>query len=94
MQCYIYRSSIKDGLYVYLAEEDGVDKLPPPVKKQLGVPEFAMTLDLSADRKLGQENVETVLENLEKQGFHLQMPKDVEQILASIAHEASLKGAL
>lgn len=92
MQCYIYRSSIKDGLYVYLAEENGIEKLPLPVKKQLGNPEFAMTLELGSESKLGQEDVTTVLENLASQGFHIQMPRDVEQLLASLAHEASLKG--
>ncbi len=91
MQCYIYRSSIKEGLYVYLAEEDGIDKLPVPVRKQLGVPEFAMSLELSVERKLSQEDTATVLENLASQGFHIQMPRDVEQLLASIAHETSLK---
>ncbi|MFK8080322.1 MAG: YcgL domain-containing protein [Granulosicoccus sp.] len=92
MQCYIYRSSVKDGLYVYLAEEDGLEKLPGPVMKQLGVPEYAMTLDLSPDRKLGQENAATVLDNLKQHGFHLQMPRDIEQQLASVALSATLRG--
>jgi len=48
MQCYIYRSSIKDGLYVYLAHEDGLEKLPPPVLKQLGIPELAITGERSS----------------------------------------------
>jgi len=91
MQCYIYRSSVKEGLYVYLAEEDGIDKLPAPVLKQLGLPEFAMTLELTADKKLGQEDASTVLENLAKQGFHVQMPRELEQQLASIALAATMK---
>jgi len=91
MQCYIYRSSIKEGLYVYLAEEDGIEKLPAPVLKQLGLPEFAMTLELTADKKLGQEDASTVLENLASQGFHVQMPRELEQQLASIALAATLK---
>ena len=91
MQCYIYRSSVKDGLYVYLANEDGLELLPDPVKKQLGTPELAMTLDITPDRKLGQENTETVLANLAKQGFHVQMPRDVEDQLAAIAQQTTLK---
>jgi len=91
MQCYIYRSSIKEGLYVYLAEEGGLDKLPGPVLRQLGAPQFAMSLELLPDTKLGQEDVATVLENLSSQGFHLQMPRDIEQQLASIAHDITLK---
>ncbi|MFK7994050.1 MAG: YcgL domain-containing protein [Granulosicoccus sp.] len=89
MQCYIYRSSVKEGLYVYLAEEDGLEKLPAPVMKQLGVPEYAMTLELSAEKKLGQEDAGTVIENLSRQGFHLQMPRDIERQLESIALAAT-----
>lgn len=85
MQCYIYRSSIKEGLYVYLADEDGLENLPEPVLKQLGTPELAMTLDLLPDRKLGQEDVRVVLDNLTSQGFHLQMPRDIEEQLKKIA---------
>lgn len=92
MQCYIYRSSVKDGLYVYLADENGLEHLPTPVKKQLGAPEFAMTLDITPDRKLGHEDTATVLQNLAEQGFHIQMPRDVEQQLAAIAQQATLKG--
>jgi uncharacterized protein YcgL (UPF0745 family) len=88
MQCYIYRSSIKEGLYVYLADEDGLDRLPEPVKKQLGTPEFSMSLDLLPDRKMGQEDARSVLQNLVSRGFHIQMPRDIEQQLKAIAMTA------
>ncbi len=91
MQCYIYRSSIKEGLYVYLAEEDGLEKLPEPVLKQLGTPEYSMTLELHPERKLGQEDASVVLGNLKSQGFHVQMPRDIEKILQSIAQSAQQK---
>lgn len=91
MQCYIYRSSVKDGMYVYLAEEDGLEKLPAAVLKQLGTAEFAMSIELTAERKLGQENASTVLENIREQGFHVQMPRDLERQIESIARSATLK---
>lgn len=89
MQCYIYRSSIKEGLYVYIADEDGLDKLPEPVLKQLGAPELSMTLDLKPDQKLVQEDAQTVIENLKAQGFHIQMPRDIEDQLQAIALNAT-----
>ena len=89
MQCYIYRSSIKEGLYVYLADEDGLSKLPKPVLKQLGTPEFSMTLDLLPERKLSQEDTAVVLDNLENRGFHVQMPRDIEDQLEAIAYKAN-----
>ena len=89
MQCYIYRSSIKEGLYVYIADEDGLDKLPEPVLKQLGTPEFSMSLDLQPDRKLIQEDARAVIENLKNQGFHIQMPRDIEDQLQAIAQNTT-----
>ena len=89
MQCFIYRSSIKEGLYVYLAEQDGLQELPEPVLKQLGEPELAMTLDLQPERKLSQEDTRVVLENLKTRGFHLQMPRDIENQLAAVAKNVS-----
>ena len=90
MQCYIYRSSIKDGLYVYLADEDGLERLPEPLRKQLGRAELSMSLDLRPDRKMGQEDAQVVLDNLESRGFHVQMPRDIEQLMEQIARNASL----
>jgi len=89
MQCYIYRSSIKEGLYVYLADEDGLTSLPEPVLKQLGTPEYSMTLDLHPDRKLSQEDAAVVLDNLKAHGFHVQMPRDIEHQLETIARTAN-----
>ena len=87
MQCFVYRSSKKDGLYVYLADEDGLGKLPEPVQKQLGEAEFAMTLDLSKRTSLGHENISTVRENLGNQGFHIQMPNDIEHLVERAAKD-------
>lgn len=78
-------------MYVYLAEEDGLEKLPAAVLKQLGTAEFAMSIELTAERKLGQENASTVLENIREQGFHVQMPRDLERQIESIARSATLK---
>jgi len=88
MQVYIYRSSVKEGLYVYLPNHEVLAQLPAPVQKQLGEAEFAMELSLTADKKLVQEDATTVLANIAKQGFHLQMPRDIEHLIVSVADEA------
>lgn len=87
MQVFVYRSSKKEGLYIYLRDKKDLDTLPAPVLHQLGDPEFALEFQLSPGRKLGSEDPEEVIANLEGQGFHLQMPKeDVEAILERIAN--------
>ncbi len=85
MQCFVYRSSVKEGLYIYLANQDALNDLPEAVRRQLGTPELALTFDLHPARKLGSEDPAEVMNNLNEQGFHLQMPKNLEpQIRALI----------
>jgi len=90
MQVSIYRSSVTDGLYVYLAPETSVDSLPDPVRRQLGTPELAMELELDSDRKLPNADAAEVLKKLESQGFYIQMPKSIETILADLSARAVL----
>ena len=85
MQCHVYRSSVRDGLYVWMREPDALDALPEPVRRELGRAELAMTLELTPDRRLGQEDAATVLANLESRGFHVQMPRDIEAEVERVA---------
>lgn len=88
MQCWIYRSSVRDGLYVWLRDEDGLEQLPDPVRRQLGQAELAMSIELTASSTLGQEDPAEVLENLSAQGFHVQMPRDIEPELLRVSRES------
>lgn len=91
MLCYVYRSSKKDGLYVYLADEDGLSQLPAPVLQQLGEAEMAMSIDLAKRTSLGHEDIDTVRNNLKEQGFHVQMPKNIEHLVLQAANERQKK---
>lgn len=81
LPCWIYRSSRKDEMYLYLAEEDGFEQLPELLKKQFGQPSLVMELELSASRPLAREDVGLVMEKLREQGFYLQMPPKLEPYL-------------
>ena len=87
MNCFIYRCSRKEDLYIYLAEKDDFSRVPAEVMRGLGITEFAMELELTPEKKLAKEDASTVLRNLEDKGFHLQLPSDtsVESIMAGIA---------
>ena len=78
MHCWIYKSSRKEEMYLYLADKDGYDDLPEPLKKGFGIPSLVMTLDLDRDRKLARVETVKVLDALQAQGFFLQMPPDLE----------------
>jgi uncharacterized protein YcgL (UPF0745 family) len=87
MQCFIYRCSNKPDLYIYLAEEDVFDNVPKEIFNSLGIVQFSMELELTADTKLARENTATVINNLKQHGFHIQLPgaESVESIMARIA---------
>jgi len=74
MQTYIYRSSRKDGLYIYLSEKDDFSKVASPIMRELGKPLFVMELMLGPDRRLAREDVHTVRRNLKELGYHVQLP--------------------
>lgn len=78
MQVFVYKSSRKEGAYVYLPQRDDFAALPPPILQSLGQLTFALELDLTPDRKLATEDAPTVLANIAERGFHLQLPPPVD----------------
>jgi len=89
VNCYIYRCSAKADMYIYLNEKDDFACLPEELQKNLGLIEFSMELELDCNKQLAKENPKTVMDNLKKQGFHIQMPSDipVDQLLENIAKD-------
>ncbi len=84
MLCHIYRSNHKLDTYLYLVEKDDFSVIPADLLRVFGIPEFSFSFDLTRDRELAREDSGEVLENLENQGYHLQLQDDilVEQMLA------------
>ena len=78
LPCWVYRSPRKQEMYIYLAQEDGFDTLPAALLESFGEPILVIELELSPDRKLAREDVGKVMANLRDQGFHLQMPPQLQ----------------
>lgn len=74
MLSFIYRSSKKDEMYLYLSKKDGFDTLDEGLKQVFGQPEFVMMVDLKKRDKLARVDIARVLEELNDKGFFLQMP--------------------
>ena len=76
-------------MYIYLSEKDNFEVIPDDLRKNLGILDFSMELELNSNRKLAKEDPAKVMENLKNQGFHLQMPPEtpVDQLLEKIAKE-------
>ena len=89
MKCFIYSSSNKRDLYIYLVEEDNFENVPKAIYDSLGNIAFSMELDLSEKTKLAREDIDIVKANLKEHGFHIQLPGDesFEVIMARISAE-------
>jgi len=82
MIAYIYKSSKKDGLYLYIIRKDDFSDVPQALYDSMGKePVFVMEVTLSPERKLARENVETVISSLESNGFHVQIPPPIASVI-------------
>ena len=86
--CWVYRSSVKDGRYLYMPKADAFENVPERLMKSFGKPVPVMSLLLTPQKKLAKEDVKLVMENLKEKGFHLQID-DIKPIDASIALNAN-----
>lgn len=81
MNCFVYRSGKKSGMYLYLKEKDAFDDVPESLMKLLGELTFSFEFDLSEDRKLVREEAKEVIRIIEESGYFLQMPPPKSQTL-------------
>lgn len=82
MQCFVYRSRKQPDMYIYLPQKDDFSVIPDALTKKLGALEFALEFDLHPERKLAKEDAQEVINSINNQGFHLQMPDQLEAIAA------------
>jgi uncharacterized protein len=77
--CSVYRSPRKQGTYLYVPEGASLEELPGELLQAFGPPVFVLSVELTPDRELAQEDARDVIHNLAKQGYHLQMPPGEDQ---------------
>ena len=77
MLCHIYRSNRKFDTYLYVVKRDDFSDVPEDLLKVFGEPEYSFSFDLKPDRELAKEDTAEVLQNLETQGYHLQLQDDL-----------------
>jgi len=75
MNTFIYKSSRKDGLYLYIIKKDDFSDIPQALFDSMGKePQFVMEITLSEGKPLAREDISKVIKNLQTQGFHVQVP--------------------
>ncbi|VXC85165.1 YcgL domain-containing protein Spro_2755 [Enterobacterales bacterium 8AC] len=81
MLCVIYRSPKRDQTYLYVEKRDDFSRVPEELMKSFGRPQFSMMLSLDGRKKLASADIEAVKEALKQDGFYLQFPPPVENLL-------------
>ena len=80
--CQVFRSTKKQEMYLYVDKSRGVEDVPDALLAQFGELAPVMILLLTPERKLARAEAAVVLANIQDQGFYLQMPPTVAELLA------------
>ena len=85
--CSIYRSPRKHEMYLYVLRAEALTRVPEPLLSAFGAPVHAFDMVLTPERTLAREDITKVLENLDNQGYHLQMPPPEEDYIQHLPEE-------
>ena len=78
----IYRSPRKQEMYLYVDKANDLVDVPADLLARFGEPEPVMTMLLDPARKLARASAAEVLDKIAAQGFYLQMPPTMAELLA------------
>ncbi|WPC73216.1 YcgL domain-containing protein [Vibrio porteresiae] len=92
MLCSIYKSSKKEGTYLYVPKRDDFSQVPDTLMQMFGKPSFVMLVNLEK-RQLALVDVEKVKNALNEQGFFLQLPPPPENLLEKYKQERARQQA-
>jgi uncharacterized protein YcgL (UPF0745 family) len=73
MKCFTYRSSKRDGVYLYVKSPDDLKELPEELLKLLGNPIFMLSFDLYPERKIVKIDSEELISKLNNDGYYLRI---------------------
>lgn len=80
MLCAIYKSSKKEGMYLYIAKREQFDQVPNELLSVFGKPQFVMLFNLDGEKSLVRADKHEVKQKIETDGFYLQMPPPPENL--------------
>lgn len=91
MFCAIYRSTKQDQTYLYIEKQDDFSRVPPDLMARFGKPMLSMLLPLNGSKKLAAADINKVKQSLIDQGFYLQLPPPLENLL--VTHQMAAKNS-
>ena len=74
MLCSIYKTNVKQEMYLFIPRRDDFTQVPEALLAMFGQPKLVVTMNLTAERKLAFVDSDKVLCSLHSNGFYLQMP--------------------
>lgn len=82
MKVLVYRSEKKTGCYLYAIDAKVLEELPQTLKSAVGELTFTLEFELHEKRSLATQNPQTVLQNLQTTGYHVQLndPLELEKL--------------
>lgn len=84
MLCAIYKSPRKVGTYLYIQKREDFSAVPQGLLETFGKPIFVMPFNLAGTKPLANADKDVVLQNIQQQGFYLQMPKENDWLFGKI----------
>ncbi|MGK4473208.1 YcgL domain-containing protein [Aeromonas molluscorum] len=81
MLCAVYKSRKKADTYLFVEKRDDFSRVPAPLMQTFGTPQLVLMTKLTPGKPLGIASVSRVMEMLTLQGFYLQVPPPVENLL-------------
>lgn len=86
MHCFVYASQRKPDTYIWLGRRDDFECIPESLALMLGDLRFVLEVELTQARKLPHEDATQVIQHINEQGWHLQLPPN--ETLAAANHPA------
>jgi uncharacterized protein len=72
--CSVYKSLNKAEMYLYLDRSTELTDLPDALRALFGTPQHVLDMLLTPEKNLARAEARKVLEDIEANGFYLQMP--------------------
>ena len=80
LSCWIYKSIRREEMYLYVPTEGDFSHVPAALLEHFGSPSFVMSLELWPERPLARARADAVINQLNEQGYYLQMPPETENL--------------
>ncbi|WP_319004170.1 MULTISPECIES: YcgL domain-containing protein [Rheinheimera] len=78
----MYKSRKKDSTYLYVKQRDDFSAVPQALLDTFGKPELVTVINLEKREHLALADIDRVKQQLQQQGFYLQLPPPPEDLLA------------